>query len=94
LGDGGKKLVIEHIYIRGGTISVSASMLQGRKITSPLSDLHLKDIGKEEGGASPGEVVNEVITAVQDAATKSVASLNIEGLVGDVGKALKGLFGK
>jgi hypothetical protein len=87
--DGGKKLIIEHIYIRGGKISVSASMLQGRKITSPLPDLHLKDIGKKEGGASPGEVVNEVITAVQDAATKSVASLNIKGLVGDVGKAVE-----
>lgn len=87
--DGGKKLIIEHIYIRGGTISVSASMLQGRKITSPLPDLHLKDIGKKEGGASPGEAVNEVITAVQDAATKSVASLNIEGLLGDVGKAVE-----
>ena len=88
--DGGKKLVIEHIYIRGGTISVSASMLQGRKITSPLPDLHLKDIGKKEGGASPGEVVNQVITAVQNAATKSVGALNIKGLVGGVGKAVEG----
>jgi hypothetical protein len=87
--EGGKKFIIEHIYIRGGKISVSAALLQGRKITSPLPDLHLKDIGKKEGGASPGEVVNEVITAVQDAATKSVASLNIEGLVGDVGKAVE-----
>lgn len=88
--EGGKKLIIEHIYIRGGTISVSASLLQGKKITTPLPDLHLKDIGKKEGGASPGEVVNEVITAVQNAATKSVGSLNIKGLVGDVGKAVEG----
>ena len=74
----------------GGKISVSAGILQGRKITSPLPDLHLKYICKKEGGASPSEVVNEVITAVQGVATKSVASLNIEGLVGDEGKAVEG----
>jgi hypothetical protein len=87
---GGKKLIIEKLYIRGGKISVSASFLQGRKITSPLPDLFLKDIGKKEGGASPGKVVNEIITAVQKAATKSVGSLNIKGLVGGVGKAVEG----
>ncbi len=85
----GKKLIIENLYIRGGTVSVSATILKGRKVTSPLPDIHLKDIGKKEGGASPGEVVDKVMKQVSDSATKSVSSLNIEGLLGGAGEIAK-----
>lgn len=95
--DDGKKLIIDHVYIRGGKVSVSASMLGGRKLTSPLPDLHLKDIGKKKGGATPAEAVAEVMNAVEKAATGAVASLNVKGLLGGVGKAvgeqLKGVGG-
>ena len=87
--EGGKKIIIEHLYVRDGKVALNSPLLLGKTVSVPLPDIHLKDIGKKEGGASPGEVVNEVITAVQDAATKSVASLNIKGLVGDVGKAVE-----
>ncbi len=93
----GKKLIIDHVYIRGGKVSVSASILGGRKLTSPLPDLHLTDIGKEKGGATPEEVIAEIMNAVEKAATGAVASLNVKGLLGGVGSAvgeqLKGVTG-
>lgn len=82
----GKKLIIENLYIRDGKVGVSATFLQGRKLGAPLPSIHLKDIGKKEGGASPGEVAEQVMKAVSDAATKAVASLNVKGLIPDVGK--------
>ena len=85
-----KKLIIENLYIRGGEVSVSATMLEGITLTAPLPDIHLKDIGKQAGGASPAEVANEILTAITDASTAAVASLGVEGLIGCTGKAVEG----
>ncbi len=75
--DEGPKLIIENLYVRGGTVSVSATILKGKSMTAPLPDIHLKDIGKEEGGASPGEVVERVMTSLGDGASKAVGGLGV-----------------
>lgn len=81
--EGGKKIVIENLIIRDGNISVSAALLKGKKLSVPLPSIHLKDIGKDKGGASPGEVAEKIMASVTDGATKAVASLNISGLIKD-----------
>ncbi len=78
-GDG-PKLIIENLYIRGGKISVSAAFLQGKALTTPLPDIHLKDIGKEENGADPGQVVKEVIDSMTKGVGSAVGSLGLEDL--------------
>ncbi|MEE8445517.1 MAG: hypothetical protein V3S44_09220 [Alphaproteobacteria bacterium] len=95
-GGGGKKLIIEHLYIRGGTVNVSSAMLKGKKLSSGLPTIHLRNIGKKKGGASPGEVVEKIIGSISRSVTKSVSSLGIgkalkEGASG-VGSKVKGLF--
>ncbi|WOI09138.1 hypothetical protein [Thalassospira lucentensis] len=92
----GTKVVIENVYVRNGNVSVSAAMLKGKKLSSGLPEIHLKDIGKEEGGATPAQVAEQIITALNTAVFKSVASLNVDGLlqgVGDLGKGVTGLIG-
>jgi hypothetical protein len=79
--EGGPKIIIESLIIRDGTISVSAALLEGKKLSVPLPAIHLKDIGKDKGGASPGEVAEEIMAAVTDGATLAVGSLDISGLV-------------
>lgn len=79
--DGGKKIIIENLIIRDGKVSISAALLKGKKLSVKLPDIHLKDIGKDKGGASPGEVAEKIMAAVSDGATKAVGSLNISGLV-------------
>lgn len=65
-----KKLVIENLYIRNGQIGISHSALKGRTLESSLPTIHLTDIGKNSGGASPAEVANRVLGAITQQASK------------------------
>ena len=88
--EGGTKMVIDHVNVKGGKVNISASFLGGKSMTVPLPDIHLKDIGKKEKGASPGEVVKSIIGALNKAILKAVAPLNL-GKVGDAaGKVVDG----
>ncbi|MHA1597142.1 MAG: hypothetical protein ACTSV1_00320, partial [Alphaproteobacteria bacterium] len=78
------KLIIENLYIRGGEVNVSATFLGGKTLTTPLPDIHLKDIGKDKGGASPGEIASKVIDELTGSAGTAVGALNLEGLAGAV----------
>jgi len=64
----GPKLIIDDLYIRDGKVSVSHSAFKGKTITSPLPDIHLEDIGRKEGGASPGEVAKAVMDKIKSGA--------------------------
>ncbi len=103
--DGGKRVVIEDVYVRGGRVAVSATFLGGNELGVDLPEIHLEDLGKADGGASPGEVAAEILGAITDAVLGSVATLNLDSLrdgvegVIDQGKkavegALDGLLGR
>jgi len=55
-----KKLIIENLYIRDARVNVNTALTIGQTVSSPVPDLHLRDIGKQEGGASPGEAMKQV----------------------------------
>ncbi len=76
--ENGTKLIIEHVYVKGGKVNVSATFLGGKSITVPLPDLHLKDIGKKSKGATPGEAVKSIVDALKKAILKAVAPLNLD----------------
>lgn len=59
-----KKLIIENLYIRDAHVNVNTVMSAGKIVSFPVSDLHPRDIGKREGGASPGEVMKQVCGAL------------------------------
>ena len=87
------KLIIENFYVRNGKINISASFLGGESLTVPLPDIHVKDIGKEENGATPGEAVKKMIGALQDGILQAVTPLNL-GKVGDLAEdVIKGAGG-
>lgn len=95
----GKKLIIDNLVIRGAKAEVSASALNGKTMTVPLADVHLKDIGKKAGGATPAQVAEQVVGALSYGATKATAG--IAGVAGSIksgaaaaGNAIKGLFSK
>lgn len=52
----GPKLIIDNLFVTGAMVSVRAPMLGGQKIESGVPAIHLANIGKDDGGASPGEV--------------------------------------
>ncbi|MFP6745337.1 MAG: hypothetical protein VCB77_09155 [Alphaproteobacteria bacterium] len=87
----GPKLVIEDLYINGGTVNVSAPFLGGKSLTTPLPDIQLQDIGKEDDGASPGEIAEEIFASIKESATGAVSGLGVEGLVSGAGEMPKGV---
>lgn len=88
-GEDGPKLVIENLYIRGGEINVSATFLGGKTLTTPLPDVHLKDIGKDSGGASPGDIASLVLEEMNSGAGKAVGALNLGAIADSVGEGAK-----
>lgn len=79
-----KKVIIEDFQLNGAKVNVTITALGGKKMTLPLPDIHMKDIGKKSGGASPAEVISEVFNSITKAVTEAASS------VGDAaGKALK-----
>ena len=73
----GPKLIIENFYVRGGTVNVSATILAGKTLSAALPDIHLKDIGKEDDGATPGQVAEKILAAIGDGASSAVASIGV-----------------
>ena len=89
-GGEGPKLIIENLYIKGGEVNVSATFLKGKKLGSPLPDIHLKDIGKEEGAAEPAEVAKQLIDAITKGAGDAVSGLGLDKMMEGIGKAASG----
>lgn len=92
----GPKVIIEHLYVRGGEVNVSATALGGKTMTSPLPEIHLTDIGKDKGGADAGEVASKIMAALTDKVGGFVGSLDISGVfdgMATVPDSLKGMAG-
>ena len=94
-----KKFVIENFYVREAKAEVSADILKGKTMAVSIPDIHLTEIGKKSNGATAGEAVRQIISAVTASVTKA-ASAAFGGSLDDikkkgveaVGGALKGLF--
>ena len=83
-----KKVVIEDFLFENGKVNVSVAIAGGKQITVPLAPIHLQNIGKNSGGASITEIINEVLGAVMKSVGDAVAASG--DLAGD---ALKGASG-
>jgi len=86
----GKKVIIEKLTITGGKVKLNAGVLGDKTLDAALPDLTLTDIGKDKGGANPGEVAKAVI----DRLTAGIMAINPEKLIGNaaemLGNAAKG----
>lgn len=69
-----KKVVIEDFQLNSAKVNVTITALGGKKLTIPLPPIHMTDIGKDSGGASPAEVISEVFSSITGAVTKAVTS--------------------
>ena len=100
---GGKerKVIIDELTIRDGQIAITDSMLPGATLQAKLPAIHLQDIGKAKGGATPAEIADAVMGALTAAASqvasaeiqKQLTGLATEKAKGALGDKLKGLFG-
>lgn len=89
-GDEGPSLIIENIYLKNGKVTVMASQFMDNTLDTDLPDIHLKDIGKKEGGVSPGEVASQTIDAVLAQVTALVGGIDLGSITGTLGKNAAG----
>ncbi len=81
------KLIINNLYINDGSISITSALTAGKPLSAPLPKIHLKDIGKKSGGASPEEVAQKVLSSLTKSVGSAVGKLDLNKLT-DVGSAL------
>jgi len=97
-----KKLLIKDFIVREGKVNLAVSMVGGKTISVSLPDIHLKDVGKEKGGASSAEVFEKVFAALHkqitspgltDMLNKELENLgtSLEAVIGETKKQLESL---
>lgn len=77
----GPKIIIENLYMRGGTVNVSAPAVTDETLTAPLPDIHLTDIGAEGNGATPGEAASQAMAAIAASAKQAVKTVDLDALL-------------
>ena len=98
----GRKILINEFIVSDGEVSLALSMTGNKDIKAKVTvpNIHLRDIGKEEGGLTPTAAFQQVLTALYGTITSpSVVNLlseevkshgvDIEGLAGGSTKNLK-----
>ena len=87
----GKQLVINDFILKNGKVNLAVEIPGGvlgdQEIKADLPDIHLKDIGKKKGGASPAEVAKEIFAALYG----KITSPNVMGALDDQLKKLGGV---
>ena len=101
----GKQLIINDFIVKNGKVNLAVAMPGGvlgdQEIKADLPDIHLKDIGKKKGGASPAEVAKEIFAAlygkIQSPIVMGALNEQLKNLGGvgvkSVEKAVKGAAG-
>ena len=99
----GKKLIIKNFIVREGKVDLTVSVgVTEKTISASLPDIHLKDLGKEKGGATPEEVFEKVFASLYKQITSPVVTdmlnkelkamgMNLDTLGGAAGKQLETL---
>ncbi|HQR51063.1 MAG TPA: hypothetical protein PKW44_05445 [Methylophilaceae bacterium] len=85
--EGGKKLIVEKLTIRGARAEVSAAFMDGKTVTVDLPDLTLRNMGKAKGGITPGELGQEIAGALQKQLAHAVNFDKIGKAIGESASA-------
>lgn len=86
-----KKIIIDHLLIKGTKVGYSNPLLGGKTINLVLPTIEQKDIGKSEGGAPMSEVVKSIVSEINKSILKSIkeAGQQVGDQVKDLGDKLK-----
>jgi hypothetical protein len=91
-----KKFIVQEFIVQGAKAQAAAAFMDGKTVTVPLPDIHLRDLGKAKGGATAGELAQEMTAAVKAKLTGAVSFDKLMKSTAEAldkaGKAIKGLF--
>ena len=90
-----KKIIIEELDLNTIRVSYTSPITLGKTIPIPIPSIKLRDIGKSSGGASPAEVIIEIISSLGGMIVNAgKAILDSAGAIGEaVGKGAEAVGG-
>ena len=83
------KFIVDHIYITGTKVKLA---LGGKGAALPLPDIHLKNIGTEDKGATAGEVGTAVFGAINKGLSKIITKDMLKNTTDSLKKKLGDIF--
>jgi hypothetical protein len=93
----GRKLIVDSLTIRNAKAHATAPLLSGKTVTVDLPDIALKNVGRAQGGITPGELGGIVANALRDRLVASVSFNRFwqsgSQMLNKAGAAIKGVFG-
>lgn len=91
-----KKVIIDLLKITNGKIDLAVTALGGKGISLGLSDITVKDLGREKGGLSLAEAAGEIFNSFNNNVSRSVSvsATDIKQKTKSMIDGVKGLFGK
>jgi hypothetical protein len=76
----GRKLIIDDLIVRGGRVQASAALVEGAATQADLPDLHVKGIGRKQGGVTASEAAVQILNALMSGAVRGAAEANLGAL--------------
>lgn len=77
----GPKLIIDNLIIKNGDVKVTSNIVKGKTLSTKLPAIHMRDIGKDTGGAAPAEVAKKVITVLTKQVGAAAGKLDLRSLM-------------
>lgn len=87
----GRKLIVDELIIRNARAQASTAALGGNTMSATLPDITLRNVGRAQGGVTPGQLGEIVARALSQ---RLVASLSFDRALKSLGDRVKGLFGR
>jgi len=84
----GQPVIIDRVLIKNVRVAVSASFLAGEDLGTTIPEIEILDIGKDDGGAGPAEVVQLIIEAITNSVGGAVELLDLDALKDKADEAL------
>lgn len=81
-------VMIDHVYLNGTRVAVEGLPIN-RDTSMTLPDLHIEDIGRDQGGVTFGTAMDEIFRVLMPVITQTALSQQIEGLSGEMVGDLK-----
>lgn len=69
----GKKLIVDEFKLRNAKAQAAAAFMDGKTVDVDLPDLTMRNIGKKEGGITPGELGQRIAGAMKKQLTGAIS---------------------
>jgi hypothetical protein len=87
-----KKLLVRNFIVKEGKVNLSVAMLGAEEsVSAALPDIHMKDLGKEGGGAPAAKVFERVLALLYEQITSSAVADILNKQLEEYGLSLKTL---